>query len=188
MQNHNKFFVIGIIATIPFLSSCAIMNTPNNWEVSASDKTKDVYGGWITITNNTNEIVDGELLAIDDDSVYVVKNEFKSIKLSSITEAKLVLYDSDAVILGGLTFLGSLSTISNGGFLIFTFPLWVIGGTASTVTRSFEPILNYPQNNWKEFRSFSRYPEGLPKNIIKAKLNTVFYINDKMTSKETKKK
>jgi hypothetical protein len=67
--------------------------------------------------------------------------------------------------MGGLVLLGTLSTISNGAFLLFTAPMWIIGGSIATGARSFEPIVDYPKRDWGHLAPFARYPQGMPRGI-----------------------
>jgi hypothetical protein len=61
--------------------------------------------------------------------------------------------------------LGTLSTISNGGFLIFTAPMWLIGGSLAVGGESRAPERKSPPLTWVELAPFARFPQGIPDGI-----------------------
>jgi len=64
------------------------------------------------------------------------------------------------------TVAGSLLTISNGGFLIFTLPPVLISGILTTVAEANRiNYLDYPSNSFKELSKHARFPQGMPKGI-----------------------
>ena len=55
--------------------------------------------------------------------------------------------------------LGTLSTLSNGGFLIFTAPMWMIGGSLALGGESRAPERKNPPLSWVELATFARCGE-----------------------------
>lgn len=67
------------------------------------------------------------------------------------------------------TFGGTISTISNGYYLIFTAPFWLLTGIPATVGESSRD--RYDEENpdssfWISIQKFARFPQGLPEDIV----------------------
>jgi len=178
MRDLNKTHSIFVLFLSLLVVSCATTHAPRGWLASPSDMQTDAYGGWLELeydsTSQAKTQLAGELIAISADSIFIANETFHAIAVSSVKSARLVAYKSNAEWMGGLVFLGMLSTISHGGFLILTAPMWIIGGSSASGVRSFEPIVDYPKQEWSRFVPFARYPQGLPagidRNQIKMKL------------------
>jgi hypothetical protein len=69
-----------------------------------------------------------------------------------------------------MTFLGTVSTISNGWFLVFTAPMWMIGGGITSSKLSYNAIVDYPRMELNRFAPFARYPQGLPSVIDRSRI------------------
>jgi hypothetical protein len=126
------------------------------------------YGGWIELTYDEPEKrhTDGELIAVSADSVWVLSgNQGLVIPTAAVRGGKLTAYAAQK---GGLTawaVLGTISTISNGGFLIFTAPMWIVGGSLAVGGESRAPERKNPPLTWVELAPFARFPQGLPAGI-----------------------
>ncbi len=169
MQNNNKTLTMFMLFFSLLVVNCATTHAPRGWLASASAIRTDTYGAWINVeydsVSKEKAQLGGELIAISKDSIYIANETFYIIALSSIKSARLVTYKSNAEVIGGLVLLGTLSTISHGWFLIFTAPMWIIGGSIASGVRSFEPIVDYPKQELSRFVPFARYPQGLPAGI-----------------------
>lgn len=178
-----------MIFLLCFLSGCASINTPKKWLLLPEDVPSDPYGTWIETEyyNDNNRIIkiSGELIALDKDSLYLLNDYFETLSVLNIKSAKIAKYDSEATTLGNLTVLGSISSCSNGWFLVFTFPIWLIGGSISTSTRSYEPILEYPRHKLTEFSQYARFPQGLPEPLNRKGLYPKNYKKPFITEKDT---
>ena len=97
-----------------------------------------------------------------DTYTFVFEHEYfgHGMRFRELTD-KEVKYHLSAPFFGG----GSLLTISNGLLLVFTFPLWLIGGTVASVSRSYDPVFTYPGTPLTEFAPYARYPQGLPPDL-----------------------
>lgn len=169
MGNINKTCIIFMLLLSLWMGGCAVTHTPPGWLASPIDMQTDAYGGWIEVeySSATGEKtqISGELIAINADSIFIANETFHAIAVSNIKSARLSAYNSHASGMGGLVILGTLSTISNGVFWIFTAPMWIIGGRICSRIRSFEPIVDYPKQELSRFVPFARYPQGLPLGI-----------------------
>jgi len=62
--------------------------------------------------------------------------------------------------------MGALSTLSNGYLLVFTAPLWMIGGTIAAHSQYHAPIVKTPNEEWERVRPYARFPQGLPPGFV----------------------
>jgi len=158
MQNHDMWHPITLVLISVFLTSCASTNVPSRWLPEAEQSPSSRYGAWVEVKSREGQVM-GELIAINDDTVFVADDMLHVIGSADILSARLVAYDESS--LGGYAFLGTVSTLSNGVLLIFTAPMWLIGGSIAASSRSYDPIIDYPNKPLKDFVPFARYPQGL---------------------------
>jgi hypothetical protein len=162
MLNHNYYFHPSLFLAALLLIGCATTNAPYNWLDNPEQTAAGSYGGWIDIRTPTSR-VSGELIAINGDTVFVVKDSLIQVMSADIIKARLVYYDASS--LAGQVILGTLSTASNGLFLVFTAPMWLIGGPLAARARTYEPILDYPEHSLPDFRPYARYPVSIPQGM-----------------------
>lgn len=153
-----------------FTMNCVSNKAPKHFLKKPVLAQHDPYGGWIEVQTLEGEWYYGELIAVQDDSLYLLDTTLQSVAVSEITYAKLVGYDSEADGMGTLVVLGTLSTISNGVYLVCTFPLWAIGGGYVAHLQSKLPVLEFPAQDIKLFQYFARFPQGLPENLDRTAL------------------
>ncbi len=144
------------------LAGCASSHAPLAWVPSPEEAQFDAYGSWINIERG-EEVISGELLSIEGDSLFVGTPEFQSVAAKDISSASLARYDAPS--LAGHVLGGALLSLSNGLLAIFTAPMWLIGGPIAASARSREPFLSYPEHRLGDLRAFARYPQGLPAGI-----------------------
>lgn len=132
------------------------------------------FGGWIELElvadsaakGQRGERVEGELLAVTPDSVWVLTDEGgRAIATASVREGQLTGYRAQVGSITGWTALGVVSTISNGVGLIITAPLWVLTGTIAGSGESRAPVSRVPTSSWTDLARFARFPQGLPAGV-----------------------
>jgi hypothetical protein len=131
---------------------------------------QDAHGGWMqAILSSSNQVmsVQGELITIHDDTVYILTYaQMNAIPVPDLQNAKLEVHRQNPVGFALWGLAGGISTLSHGGFLIFSAPLWAIFGTTNTSSVARQPnILLHPGTGLEEFKKFSRFPQGLPEGI-----------------------
>lgn len=157
--------LIALVVAVIMLGAC--VQNPDPREISIEMMQREGHGGWIVIEHRDG-ILQGELLAIDDATVYVndvTRNQTLSVPIRAILKAELFRYESDAGF-GAWGVLGSLSTISHGFFLIFTFPIWVLTSSIAATAESRHVRDQYPEGDISEFSKWARYPQGMPKKSV----------------------
>ncbi len=162
MQSRKFLSKILGVAFCFLFADCATTDVPSHWLSDPDRVATDVRGGWIDIKSLQGHIT-GELIAATKDTVFVADSVLHAVVSGDIASARLVTYDVSSM--GGYVFLGTLSTISNGWFLAATAPMWIIGGSIAAVSRSFDPIIDYPSKPLTDFAPFARFPQGLPPGL-----------------------
>lgn len=157
-------------------AACASNPAPNDWLPSATEVPTDPFGAWIRIefhSGTSRSQIEGELLAVDPDSVYVLAGEaVVAFPGDSIDSARVAWFESGAGALAGWTVFGSLATLSNGYLAGITLPLWIISGSFATSAQSRSPLLDYrpDRGNLMEMRAYARFPQGFPDELDRSAL------------------
>lgn len=168
-----------LVVSVFLVLSCAATHAQRNWLEQPATLQTDAFGVWITVKTLDNQEVAGELIAVSNDSVFIAGETLSVIAKAKVKSARLVAFNSNAGSIAVLSFLSTLATpFVNGYFFIFTAPMWLIGGTVTSIIRSHDPIMEYPDHKWEELALFARYPQGLPLGITRSKI--------KMKHKQTK--
>jgi len=185
MRNRKRAICLAVFLVSLLALGCATTSAPRGYLTGASDLPTDVYGGWIELTCSaaakTAVPVSGELIAVGRDSVYVVNDSLRAIALADVTSGRLARYGSDATAMGVLVFFGTLSTISNGIWLGFTAPMWIIGGSSAVAIRRYEPMVDYPQDGWGYLARYARYPQGMPPGLDRSRIKIKPYVKSRLT-------
>ncbi len=141
----------------------------------------EAYGGWVTVrpaggrTGGSRADVAGELIAVHPDSVFVLTDSaLVGLPRGQTRKATLFAYDSRAGSLAAWGFLGTLSTVSNGYFLVLTAPLWIITSSVATAHQSRAPMVETSDSaGWDRLRLFARFPQGIPPTLDRTILKPV---------------
>ena len=150
------------------LLACTRNPAPTGWLPPPRAALSDPYGAWIVAWSVSGAETGGELLAVGPDTVFVLTPDsvVRALPLDSVDQAVVAFFDSQWAVLAGWTAGGSLSTISNGGFLILTLPLWTIAGSLATGGQSRSPLRRVRSaDDWPTVRMFARFPSGLPADL-----------------------
>ena len=154
-------------------AGCAHNSAPQGWLPKPAEAQAAAYGGWIELRYKqaTEQRADGELIAVSADSVWLLdQDQALVIPTVSVERGKLTAYAAQKGPLALWTVLGTLSTISNGWFLIFTAPMWIVGGSLSVGSESRAPERKSPQLSWEELAPYARFPQGMPEGIELSRL------------------
>jgi hypothetical protein len=146
------------------LSGCAGNPAPRAWRQPAVDVQRSTHGGWIRVeadgvNSGGGPPAEGELIAIDETAFYVLSTAgLRTVSRASVPRITIVGYGNRGGTLTLWSLAGGVSTLSHGGFLLLTAPMWAIGGTFSTHSEMHAGI-------WHDAdvaQRFARFPQGLP--------------------------
>ena len=156
-------------------AGCVGNSAPKGWLPKPAVAQTGAYGGWLELRYDTltPQRVDGELIAVSADSVWVLsKDQALVIPTADVMAGKLTAYAAQKGALATWATLGTLSTLSNGLFLIFTAPMWIIGGSLSVGNETRAPVRKSPPLTWGELAPFARFPQGMPEGMDLSSLKT----------------
>jgi hypothetical protein len=157
------------LAAVGALSACASNSALPGFLPSPEMAGAETYGGWIEVELDTAVSVPlqlaGELLAVTQDSIWLATsvNQGYVVARRAIAKGKVTWYDAQRGGLALATVGGTLSTVSNGAFLLLTAPAWILTGTIGAAAYSNAPQLGLePDSGERQLRAFARYPLGMP--------------------------
>lgn len=163
------------------LAGCAVAKAPSDWLPNVDGIPEDAFGAWVEIKQSDTTRF-GELIAVDDDSLYMLPvaprrstsaREVDSlaagrpvlIPRSTVRQARLFWFDSDWERLALMSLGGTAASLSHGALLVVSWPFWILGGVASSNTRSRAPLVRYPESPWSDLNAYARFPQGMPRDV-----------------------
>jgi hypothetical protein len=159
----------GLLACAVVLVACASNPDPRTRPIELVQR--DGHGGWIIIKRTTGPSIAGELIAVEPDALRVLDGvSLMAVPRAQIRRAEVWAWETQEGRVLGWGALGSLSTISHGFFLVFSFPVWLLTSTITSINESFASQLSYPGDRWEELVKWARFPQGLPARIGAAAL------------------
>ncbi len=162
METNKHVFRISGMMICVLLAGCGTTNAPRDWLPEAPKVPLEPYGAWVEVETQSGQI-EGELIAVSPDSLFVADTSLHVIGRPDIRSARLAYFDSYN--LWTAPILGPILTISNGVYLIFTAPMWIFGGSIAAAASSYDPIIDYPKNSLSDFTRYARFPAGIPQNV-----------------------
>lgn len=168
MQNPKRALCIVLITFGVLMSGCASNTAPQGWLPAPSDSGKVSFGGWIEVGDVSKNRIAGELIALSEENIYVLTDSsLVPVPREGIQYAQVTAYniEEETDRLKLVTGLGTLSTLSHGGYLVFSAPLWIIAGSATTGQFSHWPVIQYPKQPLAEMTKYARFPQGLPPGL-----------------------
>lgn len=157
------------LVSLLLVPGCASHQAPDHFLPTVREAQREVFGGWIELSVRDQgglQRLAGELIAVSLDSLWVLDGSGgTAVGTDAVEEGKLVAYNSEWGRVAGGAALGTLSTISNGVFLIFTAPMWIVGGSIAASSQSRLPIQKLPDTGWFALIPFARFPQGMPPGV-----------------------
>ncbi len=138
------------------------LSSAGSWENRKLEEVP-VFGYPTTAIYASGEHFTGELLAVDADHAWLTSpngDRVVPVHLSELKELQVKVRDNYGVLTGVWAGLGTVSTLSQGVFLIFGAPVWMLTGIATSVSASTGNWANGLGN--PEVTQFARFPAGLP--------------------------
>ena len=169
---------------ILLMYGCNVQKVPSQYSINAEENVKNVFGHWIFISYNNNTSghsrilsMEGELITIQDDSLFILGEEGISIiPFVDVKKARMYLYKNQAGMYAAWTILGLMPNIAGAIayqeplFMAIGIPFLLVGMITSIVeAANTNNQLFYPgKSNQKTFNQYSRFPQGLPgRSILK---------------------
>jgi hypothetical protein len=155
-------------------AACESNPAPRDWLPRPQETPTWTYGGWIALELKAlgddpkapAPVRAGELLAVAPDSVWLMTDDGAlAVARADVTLATLIGWDPETDKMVLWTTIGTVSTLSNGAFLLLTAPAWIIGGSLSTASQSRRPVVRTDKADWSQLNLYARFPQGLPPGL-----------------------
>ena len=158
-----------VVLVLIWLPGCASHPVPRAKLPPAAVAQRSVHGGWVSIEPRRVSAgtppalrIEGELIAIDVATVHVLTADgFQSIPRASVARITVVGYAGRSGSISLWAVLGGVSTLSHGGFLILTAPMWVVAGIVATHAERRVGL----ERDVDLARRYARFPQGLPADL-----------------------
>jgi hypothetical protein len=159
-----------LLAGAMLAAACATRSpAPPSWQVPAREVDRSQHGAWANVTLRGGGGLSGELLAVDDQALYVgLSPRLTRVPHQCVTLLRLAAFESPAMEVSALGALGTLSTLSHGFFLLFTAPIWAVSAGLSTYGQSRTGHLKFGlgEEPVSTASAWSRFPAGMPTGYI----------------------
>jgi hypothetical protein len=175
MLTENKFARL-LIALVGCLSvgclniGCSLSHAPKNWLPARPQAGEDPFGAWVDVWIADREPpLSGELIAVNADSLYLLADSgLKGLEWKEAKKYRIAFYRSEGAHQGMIVFTSMLGTLSHGGVLLLSAPIWASVGGLTAALAPLEPI--YSSGSWETFAPFSRFPQGIPSSLDRGRL------------------
>jgi hypothetical protein len=157
----------GSLALVALLCACADNPVPGHRIPAPADLGRQPTGSWIAVTGTDGVLVVGELIAIDRGQMFVLPEDRRLWVRATdqIARARLVAYAPDRRGIWTWGGLGTLSTITHGGFLFISAPVWIATTVGALVWDTQGAFTDTPDRGLEEIRAYARFPQGLPEGV-----------------------
>jgi hypothetical protein len=136
-------------------------------DVSVADVPVNGFPVVVVVEHGPN--LEGELLAVDDERVFVLRDRGKSpasVRWAQVREVRVEVAPSRPGEPGGSvawTVVGTLSTLSHGEFLILSFPIWLASGVPVSWEHGQPLEARVTSAQFRDMLyQFARHPQGPP--------------------------
>lgn len=106
----------------------------------------------------------GELLAVGQSAVWIEMADGHAVPIPrrSILRVRVHVHDTYGGEYGGWTAAGSASTITHGLLLVFSAPVWLIAGTATSFAETGTGLADARGGGLDNLDQYARFPQGPP--------------------------
>lgn len=155
-----------LVALVPCVVGCASggldrTTVPGHVDTSATIDTVPVRGFEVAVEVADGSSVEGELLAVDQEAIWVLTERGPLPLLrSNVREVLVQLREHSGTELGGWTAAGTFSTLSHGFWLIFSAPIWLLAGIPVSVDEILASRETAQSGSFELLYQFARFPQG----------------------------
>jgi hypothetical protein len=157
---------LALVLPLAALAGCtahgsAIRSEPRGKRAAVAVADVPVKGFDVTVFTDAATF-SGELLAVDSCYVHVERPAGAvAIPVTRVESVGVQLYPSTAAgSVALLSVLGTLSTPSHGWYLVFSVPVWLTSGIATSVNLAYADDVTVKDSTF--LFQFARFPQGLP--------------------------
>lgn len=164
MKSLKPFFLPGAVGLLLLLSSCAAIPDylPHPEELGTNH-----YGAFIRLGLSNGSRLQGELLAVNDSSLYLMeywpKDTVLYVPREQVLRYRLLYAEGDDY---RLAYLGAvLLSASHGAFSVISLPVNILSVALVQQYRKWPYTLKNKNSRWAELRTYARFPMGWPAEV-----------------------
>jgi hypothetical protein len=159
--------IAAVIAIAAVATAC--VENPDPRSPSLEKMQTEGIGGWIVATARSGWSVQGELISATPEYIHILRvgqpgAALVYMRTSDVVGASVYTYEAEGG-LGVFGFLGTLSTISHGFFLVLSAPVWMIATAIAVSYESKHILLEYPDASLQDIAMWARFPQGIPPTV-----------------------
>jgi hypothetical protein len=150
------------------VAGCGTLHAPRGSVPEAQQAGSTAFGGWARVAydeGGERRTREGELIAVGPDTLWLMQSAPLAIPVAQIVRAEVTGFDSRPGNVIAAAGLGVLTTLSNGAFLVFTAPAWLITGAVASSSQARLSRIEARVPNLAPLAHYARFPQGLPPDV-----------------------
>jgi hypothetical protein len=150
------------------VAGCGTLHAPRGSVPDAQNAGSTAFGGWARVAydeGGERRTREGELIAVGPDTLWLMQSAPLAIPVAQIVRAEVTGFDSRPANVIAAAGLGVLTTLSNGVYLIFTAPAWLITGAVASSSQARLSRVEARVPNLAPLAHYARFPQGLPPDV-----------------------
>jgi hypothetical protein len=155
------------LAVMTFMAvACATTPGPVTWLPTGAQTQTSAFGAWVEVRRVGGDTMGGELLAATRDTLWIFHGPRPvAVSRQAVESGRLIGWDAGATEILQWTLLGTVSTLSNGLFAVFTAPIWMITGGIAGQNQAAKPVVQIRRDDWSGLAPWARFPQGFPAGL-----------------------
>jgi len=169
--------LIVLVVASAATAGCYRSPAPEGWLPRPEGVPHQAFGSWIRLQDRPGRpsiVYEGELIAVDADSVHVLFDRLVSLPRPSFCCVTVTAFRMDYSPLLAWGLLGTLSTLSHGFVLILSAPIWAITATSAAAAASYAPRV--VSTDPAVLRGYARFPQGIPPGLDRGTLRAMPWV------------
>jgi hypothetical protein len=152
-----------IVLALACAAGCATSPAPEGMRRTMEQAQKSPYGAWCSAILSSADVVSGELLAVDTGDLLIGIPPVR-VPAPCVRSLRVAAFETSPTSVALVGAAGTASTLSHGGLLIFSAPVWLITTGIAVYVHTGSGYESYtpPARPLVEARRWARFPQGAP--------------------------
>lgn len=152
---------------LALLAGCAAPRAPLGYRADATQMQVDLRGSWVVVRKHNGDRFQGELLAVDADSLVVLAADGVALRQSwnQVRKARLEAWLPRTGRIWGMYGVGTALSLGTGWFALLTAPLWHATAAGILGDYTHRPVKTARAGSWQNLAPFARFPAGWPPGL-----------------------
>lgn len=166
-SSNTKRLAVALIAATA-VAGCGTLHAPRGSVPDAQGAGSTAFGGWarvVYLADDEPRDAEGELIAVGRDTLWLMQSAALAIPVAQVVRAEVTGFDSRPGQVVAAAALGLASTVSNGYFLVFSAPAWLITGAVASSSQARLSRVEARVPNLAPLAHYARFPQGLPPGL-----------------------